>query len=397
MHILRILSITFITVTLLAHCTGKDKSSFEVTVIYKNADKLQAKDAKTPLRLLLEEVPYGGDRPVLLDSVTLTDKNGKIVLKGNGRTEEGVYELMVENGPVLLLINDEAEAEVTLDLGKRDNYYTVSGSPASSELKKFIEDYSDQSIPVNDAMKELDSLKQYFAADSTILAATGKKNNAVKALNTYLGNFLATSSSPAVSMFALGMSSRSFPGAEFDNVLKAVVSRFPEHTTLASLKANYENQKAQVAAQEQRSETANGSWIGKPAPDLAMPSVKGDIISIASFKGKYLLVDFWASWCGPCRQENPNVLKAYQQYKNRNFTILGVSLDKNKNAWIKAIQDDQLEWPQMSDLQYWDSKAVSVYKFQGIPFNVLIDPKGIVIAEGLRGFDLEKKLAEVLK
>lgn len=128
-----------------------------------------------------------------------------------------------------------------------------------------------------------------------------------------------------------------------------------------------------------------------------MPNTDGNVISVASFRGKYVLVDFWASWCGPCRQENPNLVKAYNQHKNKNFTILGVSLDKEKDPWLKAIKDDQLTWEHVSDLKYWNSRAVDVYKFEGIPFNVLIDPQGNIVAENLRGFDLEKRLEDVLK
>src|SRR5664279_4639151 len=111
----------------------------------------------------------------------------------------------------------------------------------------------------------------------------------------------------------------------------------------------------------------------------------GKPISLSSFKGKYVLVDFWASWCGPCRAENPNVLKAYIEFKDKNFTILGVSLDKDKDAWEKAIGDDKLAWTQVSDLKFWNSKAVEIFQFQGIPFNVLIDPQGKIIAQELRG------------
>ncbi len=108
-------------------------------------------------------------------------------------------------------------------------------------------------------------------------------------------------------------------------------------------------------------------------------------------------MDFWASWCGPCRAENPNVVNAYQRYKNKNFTILGVSLDQTKDNWLKAIKDDKLEWKQISDLKFWESAAVPLYKIQGIPYNVLIDPQGKIIASELRGPALEAKLAEVLK
>jgi len=150
-------------------------------------------------------------------------------------------------------------------------------------------------------------------------------------------------------------------------------------------------------AQMQQRKEGNNSWTGQQAPDLSLPSTEGKTVSIASFRGKYVLVDFWASWCNPCRQENPNVVNAYKQFKDKNFTILGVSLDKDKSPWLKAIKDDQLSWTQVSDLAYWNSKAVETYKLESIPFNILIDPQGKIIAEGLRGAELEKKLQEVLQ
>ena len=111
-----------------------------------------------------------------------------------------------------------------------------------------------------------------------------------------------------------------------------------------------------------------------------------------------MLVDFWASWCAPCRQENPNVVEAFNKFKNRNFTILGVSLDEQdgKEAWTKAVMQDQLTWTQLSDLKGWNSEVVSLYGIQGIPFNVLVDPQGKIIAESLRGPQLAAKLDEVL-
>jgi thiol-disulfide isomerase/thioredoxin len=118
---------------------------------------------------------------------------------------------------------------------------------------------------------------------------------------------------------------------------------------------------------------------------------------LSSYKGKYVLIDFWASWCGPCRQENPNVVKAYNKYKTKKFTIIGVSLDKPgaKDAWMSAIKNDGLTWTQVSDLQFWDNKAAKLYGITSIPQNFLLDPTGKIIAKNLRGGDLEAKLAEI--
>ena len=389
-------------------CGRLNNDTFTVTVTYKNLDKMPPqylgaaggnnRPVKLPngVRIMLQEIPYGSDmNPIILDSATLSGNQGTVTLKGKAK-EENIFQVMVENGPLLLVVNDEDAISVDIDLSKSDNYYTVKGSPASEELKQFITNYSDKSVVINHRFAEIDSLKQFGGSDSMLIISTERKNRAVNDLNNYLRTFISKSSHPAISVFALGWSSRSFPKEEFEKSLNAEVQKFPDHETLKKLKSDYDMQQSELSKQEQK-KTASNSLVGKPAPDLAMPDPKGVMVSLSSFRGKYVLIDFWASWCGPCRQENPNVVKAYNQFKDKNFTILGVSLDEKKEPWLKAIKDDQLTWTHISDLKFWDSEAVELYGFQGIPYNVLVDPKGIIIAENLRGFDLINTLQRELK
>lgn len=136
--------------------------------------------------------------------------------------------------------------------------------------------------------------------------------------------------------------------------------------------------------------------IGQPAPDIKLPTPQGDTVALSSLRGKVVLIDFWAAWCGPCRKENPNVVRMYNQYKDKGFEIYGISLDRSKEAWVKAIEDDRLTWTHVSDLQYFESQAAALYNVQAIPFTVLLDREGNIIAKNLRGKALEEKLEEIL-
>ncbi|MCW3109005.1 MAG: thioredoxin family protein [Segetibacter sp.] len=365
-------------------CQQKKHGAFVVTGVIENAPGK---------KVVLMETPYSNAQPVILDSAILKDK-GSFTLKGRAN-EEGIYRLIIDNGPDVILINDNNSIRVHLDVNDYRNY-TVEGSPASESLHTLFENYRAKDSAILTTFKIIDSIKALPGQDSIAEILQTKNDQQIASLNNLLKDFVNNSPSPAASLYALGIASQTIPSEELKSIVDGAAKKFPEHSGLAKIKSMLAVKAPPAPAP---TDSANSSYalLNKQAPDLTMNDVNGKPVSIGSFKGKYLLIDFWASWCGPCRQENPNVVAAYNQFKNKNFTILGVSLDQDKAAWQKAIANDNLTWTHMSDLKQWESAAVQAYGFDGIPFNVLVDPTGKIIASSLRGEELERKLGEVLK
>lgn len=184
--------------------------------------------------------------------------------------------------------------------------------------------------------------------------------------------------------------------------LKTVSGFYPDYNDVAPLYnalSNTLKQSFDGLAYAGKLDKIKLTAVGAVAPEFVQNDVKGNPVALSSFKGKYVLVDFWASWCGPCRAENPNVVKTYNEYKDKNFTVLGVSLDQpnGKEKWLKAIEDDHLTWTHVSDLQFWNNAAAKAYGIVAIPQNFLIDPSGKIVAKNLRAEGLKNKLSEYIK
>lgn len=359
----------------LAACnTKKEGKTFVVNGTVKNS---------TASMVYLQESP-AGTAPVIIDSARL-GKDGSFELEATGK-EESIYSLKLNGGdyPFAVLINDSRKITVNADLMNASDPYTVSGSKASQGMIDYDKTTMVRAKEIYNLSRQIDSLQKSGAMDSVISGPFGAYERNTAELKSYTSEFIQNASSPVLALYALGNYQRlsqqlglqGYSNLEANELITQTADRFPQHAALADLKKTIKP---------------------KQAPEFSQPDTSGKAVALSSFKGKYVLVDFWASWCRPCREENPNVVNAFNQYKDKNFTILGVSLDKSREAWLQAIKADGLTWTHVSDLQYWNNAAAALYDVRSIPYNVLLDPNGNIIGENLRGSELEKVLGKVLK
>lgn len=190
---------------------------------------------------------------------------------------------------------------------------------------------------------------------------------------------------------------RTSPLAPFTLVVTSELTQDPEllERRFAQVEATQQKGFFGRILQQQIDDSKVGN-VGSKAVQFTQNDTAGNPISLSSFRGKYVLIDFWASWCRPCRMENPNVVNAFQRFKNKNFTVLGVSLDRSRPDWLRAISDDRLTWTHVSDLKFWGNEVAQRYRVQSIPQNFLISPEGIVVAKNLRGGELMNRLCAIL-
>lgn len=361
------------TLSLLAGCQGNDMTASNSGDNYTIQGKL-ANATAGPIYLY----EMGEAQFIARDTAQIA-ADGTFKFEG-AVTEPTFYRIATDQQNGIMLVVDQGKIQLEADAKNLNSSATVEGS---EDTKLFLE----LNKIVSDTRQQQAELEQKFSK----AMLEGKVQEAEEARSAYLNlqnqvkDFLAKHPNSVVSAF--GTASLIDPNNDFafaDSMATVFSKTLPssKYTTML----------------QNRLEPFKSTAIGQTAPDIALPTPDGGTKKLSSLRGKYVLIDFWASWCTPCRKENPNVVRMYNAYKNKGagFEIFGVSLDQSKDKWVQAIEKDGLTWPHVSDLQGWQSSAAQLYNVSAIPQTVLIDPQGKIVAKGLRGEDLEQKLASLL-
>lgn len=330
---------------------------------------------------------------ITIDSSKLAD--GAFAFTGSKENID-IYRLRFADFKYLPILLNSDTITVTIDAKDPLSTVVYSGSKDNTTYSDFNKKIISFNTQHSKLKVMLDSMKE--VSTTSIVAANCM--NQIKELeaefNAYVRDAISNNTSSPIVFSMLNYSDVEGDFPFIESVTTKIKQQQPTYKYTADWVAYVAQQKSLIA-QKQAKEKNNPVTIGKEAPEFALPNTKDKMVRLSSFKGKYVLLDFWASWCGPCRQESPNVVRAYNKYKGKNFEILSVSLDNDKAAWLKAIEKDQLTWTHVSDLNAWESTVVRLYHVEGIPATFLLDPNGVVVAKDLRGPALDQKLEELLK
>ncbi len=330
------------------------------------------------------------------------DDNGYFILQGETTIPKFYIIKTAENNYITLIIKPGDKIKIEADANNLSKNYHVVGSDDS----KLIKDLTDK---INETIIQIDSLGKVFRENYNnpefpeIKQKLDKTYIQIKEnIRQYTFNFIENNTNSLASIMALYMqltprenvidSKKDYK--YFKMVDSVLYAKYPESDPVILLHEHLEEIESQLKIDEMINSRIG---IGAIAPNIILPSPHGDTLSLHSLIGNYVLLDFWASWCSPCRHENPNLVAVYKKYHHKGFEIFQVSLDKTKDAWMKAIENDLLTWKHVSDLKYWNSSVVPLYNLQGIPANFLLDKEGKIIAKNLRGEDLHNKLEEIFK
>jgi thiol-disulfide isomerase/thioredoxin len=334
-------------------------------------------------------------RGVIKIAESQTEVDGTFHIEGNIKGF-GLYQLRVgkdqiKSVPLTLCPKDKIR--VNANYATFEQLPKISGAKWTSAITKYMQIFNEfaykQMALINDkSLKEEDKIKQFFEIKKPLDVYA--KSQMLKNPSNPANIVLTTSMTPA-----MGFENWDVSNLEVLNtVLSAYKSSYPSSPITRSLEMQIEQIK-NAYAEFKGTNTASQT---EKAPEINLPDPTGKKISLSSLRGKVVLIDFWASWCAPCRQENPNVVALYNKYKNKNFTIFSVSLDKDKEAWKKAIKSDGLVWKtHVSDLLQWETPLVQQYGFNSIPFTVLIDANGVIVGKNLQGEVLEQMIVSLLK
>ncbi|WP_338873752.1 TlpA disulfide reductase family protein [Spirosoma sp. SC4-14] len=347
--------------------TGKVKAAAPGSYIYLEANS-------QPTRKL-DSAKVGSDNTFTLNN-KVADGGEVLVLNVGGGQKMA---LLLEGGETLNVVADGYRMDAkTGQAGKA----TVTGSKNMEYYEKLTALRTDMENRVSNWNKQVAAAtekkdnKRIAQIEQEYQTAEQEVVNKVKAMLPEMGTSL-------VSLFALNFINID---TDFDTY-DALAQRFEKENP------NSPHAKALIG----RVARIKGVMVGAQAPEISLSDTTGTPVPLSSLRGKYVLLDFWASWCGPCRMENPNVVRMYNKYKDKGFAIYSVSLDQSKANWTKAIRNDNLTWTHVSDLKYWQSAAAQQYGVQAIPATFLLDKDGKIIAKNLRGPALEQKLEEILK
>lgn len=335
---------------------------------------------------------FKNNKMIPLDS-SVVNKKGKFKLNFNISDPKEFYSLALSKKNYALLILDSSNTEKKIvfngDSLMITKDYTISGSEESKAILDFT-------TIVNTFQSNLNRLKEDYSHPDSVQVAQIKQQELYKKFTVERNNFV---DNHLKSLSLLITTSYYNPQAElewFKKIEKALGESVPNSTYHLAIKSQVQQIEAANKPQAQQRQSQQDVNIGKQVTELNFPSPNGEVISLESLKGNYVLVDFWASWCKPCRMENPNVVKLYNKYKEKGFTVYNVSLDTDKNRWTNAIKQDNLSWPNhVSDLKGWKTAATKIYQFRGIPYTMLVDPEGKIIATKLRGPQLEQQLKAI--